>query len=172
MRDLAASLGPLADETAARAEACHAEPDGTYVTRLRAQHETQLQAVADWLATSAGSGIQVCFIGHTPAQLRVATARTPPGRSGPWPGPKIVLGGNSDAEMAEEISTLAGMYGGEMALPVVPVAYLRQRASLRPGSWNYRYHPVPPTWTEPGAPAPTRRHPNRASPPCAVRSAC
>ena len=33
---------------------------------------TQTAAVplADWLATSAGSGIQVCFIVHTPAQLR------------------------------------------------------------------------------------------------------
>ena len=42
-----------------------------------------------------------------------------------------MLGGNSDAEMAEEISTLAGMYGGEMALPVVPVAYLRQLPESR-----------------------------------------
>ena len=43
LRDLAASMGPLADETAARAEACHAEPDEAYVTRLRPQHETSVQ---------------------------------------------------------------------------------------------------------------------------------
>lgn len=46
-------------------------------------------------------------------------------------GTKIVLGGNTDADMAQEISTLAGMYGGEMALPVVPVAYIRQLPESR-----------------------------------------
>src|SRR5579862_9083505 len=40
LRDLAASMGPLADQTAARAEASYAEPDDAYVTRIRAQHET------------------------------------------------------------------------------------------------------------------------------------
>jgi hypothetical protein len=53
-----------------------------------------------------------------------------------WParplrGTKILLGGNTDAEMAEEISKLAGTYGGEMALPVVPVAYIRQLPESR-----------------------------------------
>ena len=43
LRDLAASMGPLADQRAARAEARYAEPDGAYVTRLRAQHETHVQ---------------------------------------------------------------------------------------------------------------------------------
>ena len=43
MRDLAASMGPLADQTTARAEARYAEPDDAYVTRLRAQHETHVQ---------------------------------------------------------------------------------------------------------------------------------
>ena len=43
MRDLAASMGPQADQSAARAEARHAEPDEAYVTRLRAQHETYMQ---------------------------------------------------------------------------------------------------------------------------------
>ncbi len=33
--------------------------------------------------------------------------------------------------MAEEISKLAGMYGGEMALPVVPVAFIRQLPESR-----------------------------------------
>ena len=42
-----------------------------------------------------------------------------------------MLGGNTDADMAQEISTLAGMYGGEMALPVVPVAYIRQLPESR-----------------------------------------
>src|SRR5579863_10472018 len=37
LRDLAASMGPLADQTAARAEASYAEPDDAYVTRIRAQ---------------------------------------------------------------------------------------------------------------------------------------
>jgi hypothetical protein len=39
-RDLAASMGPMADQSAARAEASYAEPDDAYVARLRAQHET------------------------------------------------------------------------------------------------------------------------------------
>ena len=43
LRDLAASIGPLADQAAARAEARHAEPDEAYVTRLRPQHETSVQ---------------------------------------------------------------------------------------------------------------------------------
>ena len=43
LRDLAASMGPQADQTAARAEARYAEPDDAYVTRLRIQHETHMQ---------------------------------------------------------------------------------------------------------------------------------
>ncbi|MGH3220087.1 MAG: hypothetical protein ACRDPY_15510 [Streptosporangiaceae bacterium] len=43
LRDLAASMGPLADTSAARAEAHYAEPDDAYVTRLRAQHETRMR---------------------------------------------------------------------------------------------------------------------------------
>ena len=43
LRDLAASIRPLADQTTARAEARHAEPDETYVTRLRPHHETSVQ---------------------------------------------------------------------------------------------------------------------------------
>ena len=94
---------------------------------------TQTAAVplADWLATSAGSGIQVCFIVHTPAQLRVRYGADAAKAIWALAGTKVVLGGNTDAEMAEEISTLAGMYGGEMALPVVPVAYIRQLPESR-----------------------------------------
>ena len=43
MQNLAASMGPLADQTTARAQARYAEPDDAYVTRLRAQHETHVQ---------------------------------------------------------------------------------------------------------------------------------
>lgn len=43
LRDLAASMEPLAGRSAARAEATYAEPDDVYVTRLRAQHETHVQ---------------------------------------------------------------------------------------------------------------------------------
>jgi hypothetical protein len=43
LRDLAATMGPQADQAAARAEARYAEPDDTYVTRLRTQHETHIQ---------------------------------------------------------------------------------------------------------------------------------
>ncbi len=73
----------------------------------------------------------MCFIVHTPAQLRVRYG--PDAAAAIWAlaGTKIVLGGNTDADMAEEISKLAGMYGGEMTLPVVPVAYLRQLPESR-----------------------------------------
>lgn len=61
-----------------------------------------------------------------------------------------MLGGNTDADMAEEISTLAGMYGGEMALPVVPVAYLRQLPESRALVLAMNRSPiavkVPPMW--------------------------
>ncbi len=43
LRDLAASSRPLADQTTARADARHAEPDEAYVTRLRPHHETSMQ---------------------------------------------------------------------------------------------------------------------------------
>lgn len=43
MRDVAASMSPLADKTAARAEADYAEPDDLHVTRLREQHETHMR---------------------------------------------------------------------------------------------------------------------------------
>ena len=43
LQDLAASMGPLADQSAARAQARYAEPDDTYVTRLRTQHETHIR---------------------------------------------------------------------------------------------------------------------------------
>jgi hypothetical protein len=43
MRDLAASMGPRADQSAARAQASYAEPDDAYVARLRAQHETSIR---------------------------------------------------------------------------------------------------------------------------------
>ena len=43
LRDLAASMGPRAAGTAARAEADHAEPDERYIARARAQHETYMQ---------------------------------------------------------------------------------------------------------------------------------
>ena len=94
---------------------------------------TQTAAVplADWLATSAGSGIQVCFVVHTPAQLRARYGPDTARAIWALAGTKIVLGGNTDAEMAEEITQLTGMYGGEMALPVVPAAYIRQLPESR-----------------------------------------
>ena len=39
-QDLAATIGPRTTESAARAEADHAEPDELYVARLRAEFET------------------------------------------------------------------------------------------------------------------------------------
>ena len=53
-----------------------------------------------------------------------------------WParplrGTKILLGGNTDAEMAEEISKLCGNDGGQTPDPVVPMAYIRQLPESR-----------------------------------------
>ena len=94
---------------------------------------TQTAAVplAEWLATSAGSGIQVCYVVHTPAQLRVRYGTDAAAAIWALTGTKIVLGGNTDQEMADGISKLCGTYGGEMASPVVPVAYIRQLPESR-----------------------------------------
>jgi type IV secretory pathway TraG/TraD family ATPase VirD4 len=94
---------------------------------------TQTAAVplAEWLATSAGSGIQVCYVVHTPAQLRVRYGGDAAAAIWALTGTKIVLGGNTDEAMAEGISKLCGTYGGETADPVVPVAYIRQLPESR-----------------------------------------
>lgn len=81
MRDLAATMGPLADQSLARAEARHAEPDDTYVTRLRAQHETRIQV----------SGPPGSWDYRYPAHLTgpAAAACPPPPEPGvPAPGPE------------------------------------------------------------------------------------
>jgi hypothetical protein len=46
MRDLAATMGPLATASAARAEADHAVPDADHVTRARTNWETYMQVSA------------------------------------------------------------------------------------------------------------------------------
>jgi hypothetical protein len=43
VRDLAASMGPMADHSTARAKARYAEPDDAYVTRLRTKHEIHMR---------------------------------------------------------------------------------------------------------------------------------
>jgi hypothetical protein len=43
LRDLAASMAPLAEQTTARAQASYAEPDDVYVARVRTEHETYMQ---------------------------------------------------------------------------------------------------------------------------------
>jgi hypothetical protein len=68
LRDLAASMGPLAEVTAARAETSYAEPDDAYVTRLRAQHEIYMQV----------SGPPGCWNYRYPAHLTGPGAATYP----------------------------------------------------------------------------------------------
>ena len=76
------------------------------------------------LATSAGSGIQVCYVVHTPAQLRARYGTALADAIWALTGTKIVLGGNSDEEMGTEISRLCGQVpAGESMRPVVPEAY-------------------------------------------------
>jgi type IV secretory pathway TraG/TraD family ATPase VirD4 len=79
---------------------------------------------------AADSGIQMHFIVHTSAQLRVRYG--PDAAKVTWvlAGIKIVLGGNADADMAEGVS-LAGTNRGETALPVAPAAYIRQLPGSR-----------------------------------------
>jgi hypothetical protein len=43
LQDLAATMGPLADQAAARAQARYAEPDETFVARLRTQRQAHIQ---------------------------------------------------------------------------------------------------------------------------------
>ena len=80
-----------------------------------------------WLATSAGSGIQVCYVVHTPAQLRARYGTALADAIWALTGTKIVLGGNSDEQMGAEISRLCGQVpAGESMRPAVPEAYIRQ----------------------------------------------
>ena len=81
MRDLAATMGPLADQTTARAQASYAEPDDAYVTRLRAQHETHLRV----------SGPPGSWDYRYPAHLTgpgAAAYPPPPEPDAPEPGPE------------------------------------------------------------------------------------
>jgi hypothetical protein len=81
MRDLAATMGPLADQTTARAQASYAEPDDAYVTRLRAQHETHVQV----------SGPPGSWDYRYPAHLTgpgAAAYPPPPEPDTPEPGPE------------------------------------------------------------------------------------
>jgi len=83
IRDLAASVGPLADQTVARAEASYAEPDDVYVTRLRTQHETHMQV----------SGPPGSWDYRYPAHLTGpgAAAYPPPEPGNPAPEPEAEL---------------------------------------------------------------------------------
>jgi hypothetical protein len=81
LRDLAASMGPQADQSAARAQARYAEPDEAYVTRLRAQHETHMQV----------SGPPGSWDYRYPAHLTgpgAAAYPPPPEPGGPAPEPE------------------------------------------------------------------------------------
>ena len=85
-----------------------------------------------WLATSAGSGIQVCYVVHTPAQLRARYGTALADAIWALTGTKIVLGGNSDEQMGSEISRLCGQVpAGEGMRPAVPEAYIRQLPESR-----------------------------------------
>jgi type IV secretion system protein VirD4 len=85
-----------------------------------------------WLATSAGSGIQVCYVVHTPAQLRARYGTALADAIWALTGTKIVLGGNSDEQMGSEISRLCGQVpSGESMRPAVPEAYIRQLPESR-----------------------------------------
>ena len=56
---------------------------------------------------------------HTPAQLRARYGADAAMAIWALAGTKIGLGGNTDAEMAEEITRLGGHHGGEMAKPEI-----------------------------------------------------
>jgi len=71
LRDLAASIRPLADQTATRAEARHAEPDEAYVTRLRPHHRTSVQV------SGAPGSWNYCQSAH-PTKPGVGAYRSPP----------------------------------------------------------------------------------------------
>ncbi|MGH3186586.1 MAG: hypothetical protein ACRDPY_21195 [Streptosporangiaceae bacterium] len=79
MRDLAASMGPQADQTLARAQADAAEPDDAYVARLRAQHETSMRV----------SGLPGTWDYHYPVHLTgPGAAAYPPPPEPPAPAPE------------------------------------------------------------------------------------
>jgi len=84
-----------------------------------------------WLATAAGSGCSIRFVVHTPAQLVARYGKPTADAIWALAGTKVILGGNSDIELAQAISDLCGHYGDEKSEKVVPVAYLRQLPESR-----------------------------------------
>ena len=87
--------------------------------------------VDQWLATAAGSGIQIMYVVHSPSQLQARYGQAVANAIWALSSVKVILPGNSDAEMAEQISALCGSYGNETSERIVPVAYIRQLPELR-----------------------------------------
>ena len=72
-----------------------------------------------------------CYVVHSPTQLEARYGK--PAAEAIWAlvGVKVVLAGNSDEEIAEDISKLCGHYGDEKSEMVVPPAYIRQLPECR-----------------------------------------
>ncbi len=84
-----------------------------------------------WLATAAGSGIQICYVVHSPHQLRARYGHAVAEAIWALTSVKVILPGNSDAQMAEDVSKVCGHYGDEKSEMVVPPAYIRQLPESR-----------------------------------------
>ena len=94
---------------------------------------TQTAAVplGQWLATAAGDGIQICFVCHTPAQLRARYGRDEADAIWQLAAVKVILGGNSDPDLAEGLAKVTGYTSGDHPEPKIPADYLRQLPGLR-----------------------------------------
>jgi len=98
-------------------------PVGFYLDEL-----TQIASVPlnKWLAYAGGSGVFCCYVIHTPAQLvevyGEAAARTI------WQltSTKMVLWGNSDPTLMEDLSVVLGEDTGELSPRKVPVEFIRR----------------------------------------------
>lgn len=112
--------------------------------------------LADWLSTGAGDGIQICYIVHTPARLRARYGKDTADAIWQLTATKIILGGNSDAQLAKDLIEITGHYQDEdgKERPKIPADFLRQLPGLRAVVVAKERSPIVvkirPIWKRPG----------------------
>jgi type IV secretory pathway TraG/TraD family ATPase VirD4 len=98
-------------------------PVGFYLDELT---QTASVPLNKWLAYAGGSGIFCCYVIHTPAQLVEVYGESAARTIWQLSGIKMVLWGNSDPSLMEDLSVVLGEATGELSPRKVPVEYIRR----------------------------------------------
>jgi len=98
-------------------------PVGFYLDEL-----TQVASVPlnKWLAYAGGSGIFCCYVIHTPAQLTEVYGEAAARTIWQLTSTKMVLWGNTDPQLMEDLSVVLGETNDERPLRKVPVEFIRR----------------------------------------------